>query len=248
MCDMNMNWRCPFCGRHVTIVGGRISWGEHNFTLPTKHGDKLAVCSTAIVCPNEECKELYLVADLKPYSFVENKFAYGDPLETWVLRPQAAVTVFPDYVPAPILQDYREACLIRALSPKASATLSRRCLQGIIRDFWGIRKARLKDEIDALKDRVDGETWGAIDSVREIGNIGAHMEKDINVIVDVEPDEASLLIGLIETLIEDWYIARHDRQERMASVRAAAEKKKQMKEEAKAGDPNAPPEQNATKE
>lgn len=56
------------------------------------------------------------------------------------------------------------------------------------------------------------------------------MEKDINLVLDVDPDEASLLIGLIETLNEDWYIARHDRNERMAAIKAAAEKKKQMKE------------------
>ncbi|WP_372445280.1 hypothetical protein [Clostridium estertheticum] len=45
---------------------------------------------------------------------------------------------------------------------------------------------------------MDPLTWEAIDAVRTIGNIGAHMEKDINQIVDVESSEAALLI---ETLI-----------------------------------------------
>lgn len=36
--------------------------------------------------------------------------------------------------------------------------------------------------------------------VREIGNIGAHMEADINVIIDVDPDEAQILIDLVELL------------------------------------------------
>jgi hypothetical protein len=31
----------------------------------------------------------------------------------------------------------------------------------------------------------------------------------INLIIDVDPEEAQLLIGLIEFLIEDWYITRH---------------------------------------
>jgi len=39
---------------------------------------------------------------------------------------------------------------------------------------------------------VDPLTWEAIDAVRKLGNIGAHMEKDINVIVDVDPEEAEL--------------------------------------------------------
>ena len=68
----------------------------------------------------------------------------------------------------------------------------------MIRDFWEIRKRTLYDEIQGLKDKVSGSSWRAIDAVREIGNIGAHMEKDVDVIIDVEPEEAGLLLRLIE--------------------------------------------------
>jgi len=128
----------------------------------------------------------------------------------------------PAYVPAPIVADYEEACAIKMLSPKASATLSRRCLQGMIRDFHRISKKTLFQEIEALKDKVDPSTWAAIDAVRQIGNIGAHMEKEIDIIVDVEPDEAQLLINLIEILIQDWYVVRHQREERLKHVIAVA--------------------------
>ena len=100
----------------------------------------------------------------------------------------------------------------------------------MIRDFWKISKPRLKDEVDALEDIVDPATWDAIDSVRKIGNIGAHMESDINVIVDVDPDEAILLIGLIETLIADWYIARQNREERMSKIKAVAAQKQRERD------------------
>jgi hypothetical protein len=126
------------------------------------------------------------------------------------------------------LDDYREACLIQDLSPKASATLSRRCLQGILRDFWQVKPGRLVNEIDQIKDKVDPETWAAIDAVRTIGNIGAHMEKDISVIVDVDPNEAELLIGLVETLIREWYIGREERKSRMSAIVTAAGSKKQV--------------------
>jgi hypothetical protein len=147
------------------------------------------------------------------------------PLQMWNLIPPSRAKVFPDYVPQPIRDDYVEACAIRDLSPKASATLSRRCLQGMIRDFWKIVKARLLDEIEALEDKVDAQTWAAIDAVRKIGNIGAHMEKDINVIVDVDPNEAQVLIELIELLVKDWYVVRHDREERLKSIVQVAKAK-----------------------
>ncbi len=55
------------------------------------------------------------------------------------------------------------------------------------------------------------------------------MEKDINVIVDVDSKEAQVLINLIEILIKDWYINRHDREEMLKSVVSIAEEKTEMK-------------------
>ena len=140
----------------------------------------------------------------------------------------------PDFIPSLIVQDYIEASRIRDLSPKASATLSRRCIQGMIRDFCKISKNRLIDEIKELSDRlqkgtapqgVNSESVEAIDHVRSIGNIGAHMEKDIDVIVEVDPDEAQALINLIELLFEEWYVARNKRQESLAKIKTIADNK-----------------------
>lgn len=50
----------------------------------------------------------------------------------------------------------------------------------------------------------------AIDAVCKVGNIGAHMEKDIDLIVDVDPNEAELLINLIETRFQYWYVNREE--------------------------------------
>ena len=106
--------------------------------------------------------------------------------------------------------------------------LARRALQGMIRDFWEISgKRTLGQEIEALKDepRISSETWEAIDAVRKVGNIGAHMEKDINVIIDVEPREATALIELIEVLIEEWYVTRQRRQEHLTRVKQIGDSK-----------------------
>ncbi|SSS47193.1 Uncharacterised protein [Acinetobacter baumannii] len=44
------------------------------------------------------------------------------------------------------------------------------------------------------------------------------MEKDINFIIDVEPNEAQMLIGLIEMLLKEWYIARYERQKQLEDL------------------------------
>jgi hypothetical protein len=211
------NWTCPFCNCKTTITESRFSHNIHNFVHGNKHQGQ-AVISEVIVCPNPDCKEFTLKVYLRPQNTTQIT-------STWQLVPATDMKVFPDYIPAPIISDYKEACLIRDLSPKASATLSRRCLQGMIREFWGISKSRLIDEIEAIESKVDPLTWRAIDAVRRIGNIGAHMEKDINLVVDVEPREASLLIELIETLIVDWYITRHEREQRLNEIVTTATQK-----------------------
>ncbi len=226
------NWKCPFCNHASTITYLNCGGDTLHFEKGNKDGD-LGLLSEVIVCPNSECKEYTIKAGL----YKTKKKPNGDrefidePLLQWQLRPQSKARPFPSYIPPQILDDYREACLVKDLSPKASATLSRRALQGIIRDFWGIKKNRLIDEINELKGKVDQPTWDAIDAVRSIGNIGAHMEKDINLIVDVEPKEAELLIGLIEILLKDWYIARYERQQHLQSIVAVAQAKKQVKNE-----------------
>jgi len=225
----SFNWNCPYCNHDSTIANSNRSRKEHFFKHENKDG-ALCVLSYVIVCPNDDCREYTIKAAL--YT-ADPKGAYwqikGDALIEWQLKPQSKAKQFPSYIPQQIIDDYREACLIVDLSPKASATLSRRALQGVIRDFWGITKNRLVDEIDELQGKVDQSTWQAIDAVRSIGNIGAHMEKDINVIVDVEPNEAELLIGLIEILLKDWYIAKHEREQHLQKIVDIADAKKQAK-------------------
>jgi len=109
----------------------------------------------------------------------------------------------------------------------------------VLREFWNVKPGRLVDEIDQIKDKTDPLTWQAIDAVRKVGNIGAHMEKDINIIIDVDPNEAQLLIGLIKTLIRDWYIAREERKNRLNQITAIAQTKDQAKQTKKNPQPPA---------
>jgi len=227
-------WTCPYCDRDATIIDSNYSSDHHQFEHNNKDGD-LWLETTVIVCPNKDCKEYTISASLFKASYSNYSGWSHDvqPLLHWNLKPQSQARVFPSYIPQAILEDYEEACLVRDLSPKSSATLSRRCLQGIIRDFHNIKKGRLVDEIEALKEKIDPLIWQAIDGVRNIGNIGAHMKKDINLIIDVEPQEASALIGLIEMLLKDWYVDRYERQQQLQNIVRISENKKKIKDDDK---------------
>ena len=49
--------------------------------------------------------------------------------------------------------------------------------------------------------------------------VGSRMESKDGEILDTDPGEAKLLIGLIEMLIDDWYVAREDRRRRLQEIR-----------------------------
>ena len=51
------------------------------------------------------------------------------------------------------------------------------------------------------------------------------MEKDVNLIVDIGPGEAQKLVKLLELLLKDWYIARHEREELYREILVIDEKK-----------------------
>jgi len=241
---MRYEWECPFCNRLSIVTADNYYEDSVWFTVPNVHGNRM-ILNQFTVCPNPNCREFTLFVSMsESRTNSAGRVIVGNRLKIWHLIPPSTAKTFPSYVPKPILDDYVEACLIRDLSPKASATLSRRCLQGMIRDYWKIQKNRLADEINELKNRVDPLTWDAINAVRNVGNIGAHMEKDINVIIDVDPDEAAKLIGLIELLIRDWYIVREERKNRLAEIVSLGKAKQQAKENTTQNEGSAPEESN----
>jgi len=211
-------WTCPHCNRPTTVTTNDTASNDLWVHLKNPLGPQLFKIGVT-ACPNPECSKLtveFTQFSTRPVG--GGGITASSVLNNWRLIPESAAKVLPEYIPKPIVSDYTEACLIAEKSPKASATLARRCLQGMIRDFHNIQKDRLVDEIKVIKDRIDPLTWEAIDAVRSIGNIGAHMEKEINLIVDVDEGEAQELIKLIELLIDDWYVTRYNRQIQLASV------------------------------
>lgn len=205
--------KCPHCGSVLTDTQNLV---QHNYFLDGSPCGNVGIAFSLFIffCP--ECKRPTI-----DFSGISECF---NGLETSIF-PQSLAKKFPDYIPEAIRKDYEEAYAILHLSPKASATLSRRCLQGMIHDFHNVHEKNLNAEITALKDKVSPHEWSVLDNVRSVGNIGAHMEHDINMIIDIEPDEAEKLLKVIEHFIEKWYVSRHETQTLFDDVIKIGQKK-----------------------
>jgi hypothetical protein len=233
--DLPLQWICPHCFAPQIVTDGNLSSNFAAYALPD---EDLGIRTSAIKCLNVACNQITLdVALVRTYVDSGRRYPSSEHRNDWRLLPESSAKPQPAYIPKALVADYTEACRIRDLSPKASATLARRCLQGMIRHFGHINEKTLYSEIRKLREAVDAgtaprgvtpESVDAIDHVRTIGNIGAHMEADVNLIVDIEPGEAQTLIELIESLFEEWYVAQHVREARFAHLAAMAQQKKEQ--------------------
>jgi hypothetical protein len=173
-------------------------------------------------CP--ECYEVIIQLE---------KIVPGVGKTTYVGHPHVNLGArdIPPEVAAPYRDDFKEACLVLPLSAKASAALSRRCLQAVLREKGQTKKKDLADQIDEV---INAKTVPAyiaeeLHAVRNIGNFGAHPMKSTNTgaIIDVEPGEAEWNLDVLESVFDFYFV-----QPELAAKRKA-ELNKKLKEAGK---------------
>ena len=186
--------QCPNCLEHFTPSQVTNLLGGDSDLYWWTGGD---------YCPNEECQRLVVrLLSSGSVSFATRNNASGQAsrvpeevlVETVVYPKGTDRRPVPPEVPAEFAEDYKEACLVLADSPKASAALSRRCLQLVLEKKAGVKPKRLVDEIAEVlsSGNLPQEIADNVDYLRRIGNFGAHANPDKNTgeIVPVEPGEA----------------------------------------------------------
>lgn len=139
----------------------------------------------------------------------------GPNTDNWmrIFPNGAGRRMVPVEVPENISRDYSEACQVLELSPKASAALSRRCLQAILHERGYVGRDLAK-EIDLLLNEQDaskaipGSLRSAIDGIRNFGNFSAHPINDQTTlqIINVEPEEAEWCLEIIEEMFDHFYV------------------------------------------
>lgn len=230
------NYICPFCGVAIPLTKDTHKETHVGFTPIHQgtfgpQGPNLAQLEQV----NKQRAENGIMAHVVKWPSCEKTSIYGIGIsgdivdEKYLIYPKSNAKQYPEYVPQSIRKDYQEAFEILNISPKASATLSRRCIQGMIRDTQGIHAGNLASEINQLEGKIPPDQWAAIDAARKLGNIGAHMEKDTSIIVDIDPEEAKLLLDLVEYLIYEWYISKHESSLMMDKIKQLSEKKESLR-------------------
>jgi hypothetical protein len=209
--------KCPHCQVEV----------HADFNWRTVHGNgdknplgKFGVDMTywylgTMVCP--ACKDAILE--------VKRTFATrpGNELQYLVYPRKAMRPSAPKEVPEHIAEDFNESCMVFSDSPKASAALSRRCLQAILRDKGFTQKDLLK-AIQAVLDSKQLPTSISenLDAVRNIGNFAAHPLKDTlsSSIEAVEPHEAEWNLEVLEELFDFYYVQPERSKQKRAALDA----------------------------
>jgi hypothetical protein len=162
---------------------------------------------TSWYCPS--CERLvFALVQLTKYS------KDGYPVQcglTTLCRPKTSLRPPPPKeVPEQIAVDYSEACLVLPDSAQASAALSRRCLQYILREAEKVKPGNLSSEIQQVLDKgkLPSHIAESLDAVRAIGNFAAHPIKSTSTgeIVPVEAGEAEWNLDVLEALFDFYFV------------------------------------------
>jgi hypothetical protein len=133
-------------------------------------------------------------------------------LVSFMAYPSSSSRPIPPQVVDPYRQDFSEACKVLSCNPKASAALSRRCLQTILRDKAGTTTQDLADQIEQVINatKVPVHIAEDLQTVPSIGNFAGYPMKNMTagVVTDVEPGEAEWNLDVLESLFDFFFFVQ----------------------------------------
>jgi hypothetical protein len=125
-----------------------------------------------------------------------------------LVYPEHVNRLVPDEVGDPYRRDFLEACAVLPFSERASAALSRRCLQKILTDKGGAKERDLFDQIREVEGTLPPGMLDDLHKLRLIGNFSAHPIKDTNTgeILAVGPGEAEFCLDILGELFQHYFV------------------------------------------
>ena len=197
--------KCPHC-----LVSFHDSWTSWFFRggdgrKAVVHDREASFAFSSTTCPS--CKKL--IFELNRLS--RQTPSRPSPKETkTIVYPKASARPVAEEVEEKFASDFREAGLVITDSEKASAALSRRCLQNLLREKAGTKAGNLANQIQEVLDsgKLPSHLGEAIDAVRAIGNFAAHPIKSTSSgeVIDVAPGEAEWNLDTLEGLFDFYFV------------------------------------------
>ena len=207
---------CPHC---------HVAFNENRYTELLGGSDDMKASQDAdgywhvwnVLCPN--CQHFVIGLRCKKANTTRNV----DVVDRIVHPPGGTNRPpLPVEVPEKFAVDYREAALVLPFSPKASAALSRRCLQDVLSDTGLSTKKELAQQLDEAIPKLPEYVVQQLDLVRNLGNFAAHPQKSKTTgeIVDVEPGEADACLDALDDLFDHCLVKPERAKTRRAAMNA----------------------------
>lgn len=185
--------RCPYCAgalqpdlqtqRHIHEQIG--IWKVHSALCPACN-QAMILMTTASATKGSPHIEIH--ASLKE--------VHRQPLPADVIEPYAS--------------DYDEACFVLADSPRASAALSRNCLQLLLRERGEIQPGELSSEVaQALASKtLPAEVASTLAGVVDVCNLEGNRLKNTHpgLILELAAGEAEYLLDVLEALFDFYFV------------------------------------------
>jgi hypothetical protein len=225
-----LSLNCPHCQVYsVMKIDSTVERFERDNEDDISYLDKNLLFDFICSCPNCD-HTVFVQAQAHGNAVCPDSRAADEQLEAsssgkiLSVYPYPKNVTVPRGVPKKYADDFHEAVLVIPVSSTASAVLSRRILQNILRDEFKIQARDLYQEIGAFiaQPNIPPQLTDAVDAIRKIGNLAAHPLKNKNTgeVVPVEPDEAEWLIEVLKQLFEFKFTEPLIRQERQDKLDA----------------------------
>jgi len=201
---------CPYCTIEMHPVA--TSSGIHSIGNRMYYNDREGASHQVQVVACPKCDGVILThSDLAFEESSEPGTVVQREANLKVLLPRTSSRPTPPpEVPEPYRGLYAEAALILADSPRASAALSRRCLQHLLREVANAPRSDLFKEIEwALASAgLPGYCTESLHDLRVIGNMAAHPNKSTATgdYLEVEPGEAEWTLDTLDALFGFYFI------------------------------------------
>jgi len=208
-----MRGKCPHCLHDVYFENAAITrpylHGAGSFNGPIQYESELETVKIDFLsCPN--CRHVV----------IRSSVTIGDKKEERLVWPPTALRLVPPEVPEHIKKDYVEAADVLPISPKASAALSRRCLQTVLTEAGTATSKDLSKQIDEVLPSLPTHLAESVDAIRAVGNFAAHSikSKSSGEIVEVEPGEAECNLDVLDGLFDFYYVQPERTKQRKAAL------------------------------